>query len=184
MPGAGRPARGRWPTARLHATLHFIGGFRPDRIADLGRALDAVAIEPMRLSVQGDEMFHGGIAVALLAADPALLALQAGSARRSPASASTLDARPYRPHVTLARKAAGARRPAPLPPVEWRANGFALVRSRGGALRRARALGRRRWLTRRRPCGGRLHLACAMPSGRRKMPLASARQDQPFEETR
>ena len=58
--------------------------------------------------------------------------------RRASASALaglgvTLDPRPYQPHVTLARKAARAQPPAVLPALEWRADGFALVESRGGA---------------------------------------------------
>ena len=74
----------RWPPgarpvadANLHATLHFIGSFRRDRLAALRHALGTVAIEPLRLELAGTDVWRGGIAVALLAAEPAVLALQA-----------------------------------------------------------------------------------------------------------
>ena len=117
----------------LHATLHFIGSFRRDRLEALRRALGTVAIEPLRLELAGTDVWRGGIAVALLAAEPGVLALQARLGGALAGLGVTLDPRPYQPHVTLARKAARAEPPAELPELEWPANGFALVESRGGA---------------------------------------------------
>ena len=118
--------------AKLHATLHFIGGFRRDRLEELRAALATVATEPLRLELAGLLVWHGGIAVARLAAEPALLALHARLGTALPGLGIALDPRPFQPHVTLARKAAGATPPAALPALGWRANGFALVASRGG----------------------------------------------------
>ena len=130
----------RWPPGarpvadeNLHATLHFIGSFRRDRLEALRRALGTVAIEPLRLDLAGTDVWRGGIAVALLAAEPGVLALQARLGAALAGLGVTLDPRPYQPHVTLARKAARAQPPAVLPELGWRANGFALVESRGGA---------------------------------------------------
>ena len=92
-----------------------------------------MAIEPLRLELAGTSVWRGGIAVALLAAEPGVLALQARLGAALAALGVTLDPRPYQPHVTLARKAARAQPPTLLPPLGWRANGFALVESRGGA---------------------------------------------------
>jgi 2'-5' RNA ligase len=129
----------RWPAgarlvadAKLHATLHFIGSFRRDRQAALREALGMVAIEPLHLDLAGSDVWRGGIAVALLAAEPTLLALHARVGAVLTGLGVTLDPRPYQAHVTLARKATRAQPPAVLPALPWRANAFALVESRGG----------------------------------------------------
>ena len=128
----------RWPSGarpvaddNLHATLHFIGSFRRDRLEALRQALGSVVIEPLHLDLAGTEVWRGGIAVALLAAEPRVLALQARLGAALAGLGVTIDPRPYQPHVTLARKAARAQPPEALPELEWRANGFALVESRG-----------------------------------------------------
>ena len=130
----------RWPPgarptadAHLHATLHFIGSFRCDRLDALQHALGTVAIEPFPIDLAGTLVWPGGIAIARLAAEPALIALHARLGVALADLGVALDARPYQPHVTLARKAAGAKPPAALPVLAWRATGFALVASRGGA---------------------------------------------------
>ncbi|HEY5324039.1 MAG TPA: RNA 2',3'-cyclic phosphodiesterase [Caldimonas sp.] len=129
----------RWPAgarpvadAKLHATLHFIGSFRRDRQAALREALGTVAIEPLHLDLAGSDVWRGGIAVALLAAEPTLLALHARVGAALTGLGVTIDPRPYQAHVTLARKATRAQPPAVLPALPWRANAFALVESRGG----------------------------------------------------
>jgi 2'-5' RNA ligase len=67
-------------------------------------------------------------------ADPALLQLQGRLAQALDLRGFVLEARPFTPHVTLARKVA---RPLPgeaMPPIAWRVTDFALMRSdaRGG----------------------------------------------------
>ena len=119
--------------ANLHATLHFIGSFARDRLGELRDALAGVAVEPFRLQPVGSEVFRGGIAVALLEAEPALLDLHARLGDVIAGFGVALEARPYRPHVTLARKAGGSRSPVRWPALDWRADGFALVLSRGGS---------------------------------------------------
>ncbi len=129
----------RWPPgarpvaeAKLHATLHFIGSFRRDRVEDLCGVLGSVAIEPLRLELAGSDVWRGGIAVALFGAEPGLLALHERLAAALAGLGVSIDPRPYQPHATLARKATRAQPPAVLPALTWRANGFALVESRGG----------------------------------------------------
>ena len=129
----------RWPPparpvgdANLHATLHFIGAFPRQSLAELAAALAALRVEPIRLRTAGSEVFRGGIAVALLDAEPVLLDLHARIGEVLAGLGVALETRPYRPHVTLARKASGARPPAQQPALDWRADGFALVLSRGG----------------------------------------------------
>jgi 2'-5' RNA ligase len=43
-----------------------------------------------------------------------------------------VEARPFRPHLTLARKAAGAVAPAAAPDIRWPVAGYSLVQSAGG----------------------------------------------------
>ena len=43
-----------------------------------------------------------------------------------------VEKRPFRPHVTLARHAAGAVPPSETAPLRWPVNGHALVQSAGG----------------------------------------------------
>ena len=119
--------------AKLHATLHFIGAFPRDSLPDLGAVLATVPVEPMRLRTSGSEVFRGGIAVALLDAEPSLLALHARVGEVLAGFGVALEGRPYRPHVTLARQAGGSRSPARSPALAWHADGFALVRSLGGS---------------------------------------------------
>jgi 2'-5' RNA ligase len=130
----------RWPaTARpvanddLHATLHFIGSFPRERIAALRRGLAKVEAEAPTLRPKHFELWRGGIAVLTLHAEPRLLALHRRVGEVLAASAVVLETRPFTPHVTLARKAAGAVAPIEPPSFEWRAVGFALVESVGGA---------------------------------------------------
>ena len=129
----------RWPAgarpvadAKLHATLQFIGSFRRERLEALRDVLGSVAIEPVQLELAGTDVWRGGIAVALFAAEPGLLALQGRLGAALAGLGVSIDPRPYQPHVTLARKATRAQAPALLPALTWRANGFALVESKGG----------------------------------------------------
>ena len=129
----------RWPPgarpvadANLHATLHFIGSFRRDRLEALRQALGTVSVEPLHLALAGADVWRGGIAVALLAAEPGVLRLHARLAGVLAALGVGLDPRPFQPHVTLARKASRAQPAEGLPPLDWRADGFALIASRGG----------------------------------------------------
>jgi RNA 2',3'-cyclic 3'-phosphodiesterase len=131
--------RWRWPaTARpvatddLHATLHFIGSFPRERIAELRMGLAEVEAEAPILRPKGSGLWRGGIAVLTLQADLHLVALHERVGAALVASGVVLETRPFTPHVTLARRAVGAVAPGALPVFEWRAGAFALVESLGG----------------------------------------------------
>jgi 2'-5' RNA ligase len=76
----------------------------------------------------------GGMAVLQAGAvPPAFAQLHGELAARLAAAGLPVEARPWRPHVTLARKAFGARPPASFAPLRWQAGpAFALVRSLPG----------------------------------------------------
>lgn len=130
----------RWPAdarladaAGLHATVHFLGAVETSRIPALSAAFAAAVDEAptasLALDVEGTAVWPGGIAVLLLRQAPALLALHERLARSVAAAGLPLDERPYAPHVTLARRAAGAVAPAALPSLGWTRPAIALVAS-------------------------------------------------------
>jgi len=133
--------RWQWPAgaalveaARLHVTLHFLGSVPASRLPDLVAGL-AVPCDKaqLRLDDAQQRVWPGGIAVLELQAPPVLQRLHARLGNALAQLGFPADDRPWRPHVTLARKAAGARPAAAstLPP--WHVDdGFALVRSAPG----------------------------------------------------
>lgn len=131
----------RWPwppqarrTApdKLHLTLHFLGNVPAERLPDLQRGL-AAEWRGCELVLDRGTVWPGGIAVLEASRVPAELAgLHAALAQDLRGLGLPVESRPYRPHVTLARKAAGVRLPD-FEPLPWRAGpGYALVRSVGG----------------------------------------------------
>src|SRR4051812_5166857 len=133
--------RGRWqwppaaaPTLpeRLHLTLHFIGPVAATRLAEIEAGL-ALPFDPFTLDFDGAALWHGGLAVLTASAPPpALGALHARLAGAITGLGLPVEQRPYRPHVTLARHAAGAVPPAEPPRLRWHAGGYALVQSDAG----------------------------------------------------
>ena len=126
--------RGAAPVAtdKLHLTLHFLG----DQPADvLPALLDGLAVPftPFALQVGPAQLWHNGIAVLAPQAVPQpLLDLHARLAQALVALGLELEARAYRPHVTMARRAGGATVPTDGPVIDWQVDGYALVESRGG----------------------------------------------------
>jgi 2'-5' RNA ligase len=116
---------------RLHVTLHFIGSVDAARIDALETGL-RVPFEPFVLDAQDAhaKVWRGGIAVLELRAPPALLRLHAALADALRAEGLPVETRAYRPHVTFARKAFGARPPAGIAPLEWPVDeGYVLART-------------------------------------------------------
>jgi 2'-5' RNA ligase len=120
------------PPENLHATVHFIGEVAHARVAALADALTGVSFAPGRIVPGHAEVWPGGIAVLEAQADDALVALHARLGEVLRKAQAPLDARPWRPHITVARHAQGASllglRPAP----ESAVGAFTLVESVGG----------------------------------------------------
>ena len=136
------PRARRIDAAKLHLTLHFIGAFPRERVDGLAAALATLEPAPTALLASRGEVWRGGIAVLLFAAEPKVAALHAAIGGVVAGFGVALDPRPFSPHVTLARGARGAAPPLPPPELDWQASGFALVESApGGDYRVLRAFG-------------------------------------------
>lgn len=134
-------SRWAWPQgaalvapAQLHLTLHFIGATPDERLPELTRALALpMSMLPFEFTLSRAEVWPKGLTV--VCPDPVPEAMHALHSQLRDALqrlALPLEARPFRPHVTLARRAKGALPPSDLPRLRWPVRGYALVQSRGG----------------------------------------------------
>lgn len=117
---------------KLHVTLHFLGSVPTERLPELRRGL-AVPFSPFELSLGIPKLWPHGIAVLEPHTEPPeLLELHANLSAALVALGLRPEARTYRPHVTLARRANGAEAPPEAAPLVWKIDGYALVESRPG----------------------------------------------------
>jgi 2'-5' RNA ligase len=111
---------------RYHLTLNFLGevGVAPEQ--QLRKVLRGVAVEPLDLELRMPEVLRNHVAVLRPADHDGLQALH----HRIGLAVSTAGLQPaekFKPHVTLARKAARARPPEAMQPIRWRVDEFVLV---------------------------------------------------------
>jgi 2'-5' RNA ligase len=113
-------------------TLHFLGNQPSDSLPALLDGL-AVPFAPFRLQLDVAELWHNGIAVLSPEQPPAeLLDLHARLSAALPGLGLQPEARAFRPHVTMARRARGAEVPANGPEIDWEIDHYALVESKTG----------------------------------------------------
>jgi 2'-5' RNA ligase len=126
-PGTGRAQR----PDQLHVTLEFLGAVPAARLPDVRDAGAAVRAEPFELVLDAFEYWRRPRVLCLVARElPSALAALVQSLRVEIASRGfEPECRPYRAHLTLARKVGQAPGPAVLDPVHWPATDFALVES-------------------------------------------------------
>lgn len=119
-----------------HVTLHFIGSVAIGRLPQLAHGLE-VAFEPFELVLDQPQVWPRGLAVLGAAEAPAALsALHRRLAEALLGLDQPVEDRPYRPHLTLARRAHLAIPPAGCPPVAWPVQRFSLAASTGHTGRR------------------------------------------------
>lgn len=123
----GRPMR----PENLHITLAFLGNVEEAKVAEIERAADQVA--PCAATLVLDQpgyWKHNRIAWAGASVAPPGLEAHVSELRAALAKSQILfDAKPFVSHVTLVREAGEPRVTPALEPIEWRLDGFALVRS-------------------------------------------------------
>jgi 2'-5' RNA ligase len=126
----------RWPAGaapvadeKLHVTLHFIGSVPAGRVAEVAAALQ-VPVQAFEWQLGAVACWHGGLAVLCpRTVPPRLQQLHGELAAALRQLALPVEARAFRPHVTLARRAPACQPVAPAEPVRWRVGGYALVQS-------------------------------------------------------
>jgi 2'-5' RNA ligase len=136
-------AQWHWPAGAVpyapqdwHMTLHFLGTVASQQVDVLRAGLD-VSFTPFALRLGQAELWPHGLAVLCPDDVPdALLQLHARLGRALQALNLKTDARPYRPHVTLARHAQGVGVPLQKPVFVWPVAGYALMASTGRAAER------------------------------------------------
>ncbi|MBH9551622.1 2'-5' RNA ligase family protein [Inhella gelatinilytica] len=116
--------------ADLHLTLHFLGATAEATRQALEQQLPR-DIDPIGLQFDRWQDWDGTLVLRPSAVPAALVDLQAGLAETLASIGLPVDSRPFRPHVTVARKAGGSR-PATAPNWSWRASRLVLAESRQG----------------------------------------------------
>jgi len=123
---------GRWQRPdQWHVTLEFLGDVAPQRLASLHAAAGQVRLRTLSIVFDRVEHWRKPQVLCLAASSvPDALAdvvneLRAALSREG----FSPDQRPFRPHVTLARKVRSAESTTFDQPIVWRADRFALVRS-------------------------------------------------------
>lgn len=119
-------------TDKLHLTLHFLGNQPGESLPALLDGL-AVPMTPFRLKLDMAALWHNGVAVLAPSSAPqALLDLHAALSAALPGLGLEPEARIYRPHVTMARRAKGAVIPQDGPVIDWHIDHYTMVESKTG----------------------------------------------------
>jgi RNA 2',3'-cyclic 3'-phosphodiesterase len=129
----GRPV----PAENLHVTLVFLGSVAVRRLVELrslARAQAAAFAREAPLALRFEELVHWSrpqTLGALATGDVPQVQALATALRDATLSAGfTPDLKPFRAHVTVARKVVHGEGPLVLSPVVWKLDGFALLDSR------------------------------------------------------
>lgn len=114
---------------KLHVTVNFLGQVPRSSLPAIREAM-RVEASPVRLRFDRFEVWRGGIAVLEVGSVPAeLVELHRLVSGRLEAAGFAMEARPYRPHVTLGRHAVGSAIERPTTSVDWNATEIVLVES-------------------------------------------------------
>jgi len=119
----------------IHLTLAFLGTQPVASVPELRSLAAAIRKQPCVLKLDEIGCFRKtGIAWLGASSPPAnVVSLQAELVRRLAATGIPPDARPFSPHLTLARRASIVVRRRLIEPVSWNMDSFALVASQLGS---------------------------------------------------
>jgi 2'-5' RNA ligase len=114
---------------RLHMTLHFLGNVPRARLPALAQAL-CLSFAPFELTFSRCERWPRGLLVAVPDAVPQpLLDLHAALGRALEELRLPREQRPFRPHVTMARRSMSTAPPTRPTPLCWPVQGYVLMES-------------------------------------------------------
>lgn len=118
----------------LHVTVVFVGQVGEAQLPAVMAAAEAVAAPPFDLLFDRVEHWRKPRVLVAVPSSPAAAAAQlaAGLAARLAEGGLSIESRPWRPHVTVARKVTGPVDGSALAPVRWPVTGLALVESLAG----------------------------------------------------
>lgn len=121
----------RMEAGNLHLTLAFLGNVNAETRTCLEEAATAIRLPPFTITLNHFGYWQQPRVVWLGTSDvPAGLAYLVGALEETMRNCGLKpESRPYRPHVTLLRKARGKPGVEDVPEMNWRAEGFALVLS-------------------------------------------------------
>jgi 2'-5' RNA ligase len=115
----------RWSDPNdLHITLKFLGGVQPAVLEDVRSRLTEIRMRPFKVSLAGAGFFEAaGILFVEALRTGELLSLQESVERALIGCGIARDTRPYRPHITVARRIGKRRISIPRPLIS-RLDGF------------------------------------------------------------
>lgn len=117
----------------LHITLGFLGSVRPEQMDCVQVSGQAVAQRnaPFSITLSQSGWWKGPRVAWIAPANipKALAKLESDLWHELAACEFAPEARPYRPHMTIARKMKEAASNVSLEPVHWQVGGFSLIRS-------------------------------------------------------
>lgn len=127
----GRPV----PPSNLHLTLAFLSSVPEGRVVELADVARGVGLaDPGSIEMRLDRLEHwaGPQVLCAVPSQPSAAAAALAQALQGQLSVGGFspDIKPFRPHVTVARKVTHPSRSMQMPPVCWRFGAFALIESR------------------------------------------------------
>lgn len=119
----------RVPAANLHMTLHFIGNVYFNDMDCMRRCAGEVEAAAFELNIDSQGCFRKARVAWLGCRDvpDALLALQRKLGSRLQGCGFQPEARPYNPHITVARKCTSIDTDSRFKPLSWQVDKFALI---------------------------------------------------------
>lgn len=117
--------------SNLHLTLHYLGNTAPALKSCFLRQARRVAFQPFQLTLNSLGFFQRA-RVGWIAPDSSpesLLGLRQRLADKISGCGFKVESRPWRPHVTMARKVRSDQAPVAIAPVQWWVDSFVLVHS-------------------------------------------------------